>query len=222
MEFIELNATKRTVSGKGAARQLRRSRQIPAILYGKDIDPELLSLSIKDLDIVFRKHGSARLFFNLKIDGDAKERKALLKELQVDTVTGEYIHMDLHQIALDKSLRITVPLETVGTSKGVEAGGLLQIVRRELEVICLPQNIPSNIEVDVSDLNIGDSIHVSELNLPEGVVAPYDVDFTMITVVQPKSQETEETEESEEEGEEGTEEQEKDKDKDKDKKDKDK
>jgi len=204
LEFIDLKATKRTGTGKGAARQLRRSNQIPAVLYGKGIDPELLKLEVKDLDTIFRKHGSARLFFNLTIDDENTSRKALLKELQVDTVSGQLNHMDLHQVSMDQTLRITVPVVTTGLSKGVESGGLIQIIRRELEIICLPQNIPESIEIDVTNLDIGESIHVSEITLHKDFTVPYDVDFTVITVVQPKGYDTEE-EETEAEEEEGVE-----------------
>lgn len=206
MEFIDLKAMKRTNTGKGAARKLRQSDQIPAVLYGKGIDSLLLTLAIKDLDIIFREHGRARLFFNLIIDGESTSRKAFLKELQVDTVSGQYCHMDIHQISMDQTLRLTIPVVTTGQSIGVESGGLLQIIRRELEIICLPQNIPESIEVDVTNLDIGASFHVSELSLPEGLTVPYDVDFTILTVVQPKGyDETGEEEEEETEEEEGAE-----------------
>lgn len=206
MEFIDLKAMKRTTTGKGAARQLRRSNQIPAVLYGKGIEPQLLQLSGKDLDTMFRKHGRARLFFNLTIEGESTSRKAFLKELQVDTVSGRYNHMDLHQVSMDQTLRMTIPVVTTGHSQGVEMGGLIQIIRRELEVFCLPQDIPDSIEVDVTELNIGESVHVSELSLPDGITVPYDVDFTVITVVQPKEYETDEEEvETDEEAEEGAE-----------------
>jgi len=197
---------KRTSTGKGAARQLRRSNHIPAVLYGKGVDPEILKLNTKDLDTTFRKHGRARLFFNLTIEGENTSRKAFLKELQVDTVTGKFSHMDLYHISMDQTLRLMIPVVTKGLSKGVEMGGLIQIVRRELEVICLPHDIPEKIEIDVTDLDIGESIHVSEISLPEGIKIPYDVDFTVITVVQSKAYETEETEEDaeEEEGAEST------------------
>jgi len=195
---------RRTNTGKGVARKLRQSDQIPAVLYGKGIDPQLLTLAVKDLDIIFRKHGRARLFFNVKIDDEGTSRKAFLKALQVDTVSGKFSHMDLHQISMDQTLRITIPVVTTGTSIGVESGGLLQIIRRELEVICLPQNIPESIEVDVSQLDIGASIHVSELSLPDAITVPYDVDFTVLTVVQPKGYDTGE-EEAETEDEESAE-----------------
>jgi large subunit ribosomal protein L25 len=195
---------KRTSTGKGVARQLRRSNQIPAVIYGKGIDSETLKLSTSELNTIFRKHGQARLFFKLIIEGEATSRKVFLKELQIDPVSGRYNHMDLHQIAMDQTLRLTIPVVTTGQSKGVELGGLLQIIRRELEVICLPQNIPDTIEVDVANLDIGESIHVSELTLPEGISAPYDVDFTVITVVQSKGYDTDE-EEGEDEAEEGVE-----------------
>ena len=190
---------KRTSTGKGAARKLRRSNQIPAVLYGKGIDPELLTLVIRDLDNIFRQYGSARLFFNLKIDGENTSRKAFLKELQVDTVSGKFNHMDLHQISMDQTIRLTIPVVAKGQSKGVELGGLIQLIRRNLEIICLPKNIPDKIEVDVTDLDIGESIHVSELTLSEGIEIPYDVDFTILTVVQPKGYDTEEEEEDVEE-----------------------
>ena len=205
MEFIELNATKRTSTGKGAARKLRQSSQIPAILYGQKMEPELLALSLKDLDLIFRQYGKERLFFNLTIEGNKEDsRKILLKELQEDIVTGDLHHADLQQIDLNKPLHITVPVVTTGISQGVEEGGLLQLIRRKLEIICLPEDIPDKIEVDVSPLKVGESIHVSELILPSGATSPYDTDYTIVTVLQPKglTSDEEEGEETEEEGEE--------------------
>jgi len=199
LEFLELKAKKRTGTGKGVARKLRQSGLIPAILYGKQMEPVMLSLPIKELDDVFRAHGRERLFFNVLVDGEETSRKALLKELQIHNVSGKFKHLDLHQIAMDQTLRIEVPLVTSGNSVGVEMGGLVQIIRRRLEVVCLPEKIPNNIEVDITELNIGESVHVSELKLPEGVTAPYDVDFTVVTVLQPKGYAEEEEEATDEE-----------------------
>jgi large subunit ribosomal protein L25 len=202
LEFIDLNATKRTSTGKGAARKLRDSGHIPAILYGQKIDSEPLSISTKELELIFRKYGKERLFFNLIIDGKTEDsRKTLLKELQADTVTDQLYHMDLQQISMEQNLHFTVPLVTTGQSKGAEEGGLLQLIRRKLEIICLPANIPDKIEVDVTELDIGGSVHVSELTLPPGVTSPYDADFTIVTVLQPKGLDVSEEEAEEGEGE---------------------
>jgi large subunit ribosomal protein L25 len=116
----------------------------------------------------------------------------MIKEFQRDPVKDHYLHIDFYEIKMDQKISVMVPVTTTGVSKGVEEGGILQIIRRELEVYCLPANIPEQIEIDITELDMGDSVHVSEVALPQSVEIPYEVDFTILTVVSPKMEEPEE------------------------------
>ena len=204
MELIELNAKSRETSGKGAARKLRRNNALPAIVYGAEKDPEMLSLETVEFVKIIRKHGSTGLFFNLKVEGGSgKEKIVMLKDVQMDTFGLNYLHVDLHEIGMDTKVTVSIPVETIGDCPGVKEGGLLQIIRRELDVICKPGDTPDSIQIDITDLEVGDSVHVEDIDLGEDVDIPHEVNFTIITVVPPTvdEQEVEEEEELLEEGE---------------------
>jgi large subunit ribosomal protein L25 len=130
----------------------------------------------------------------------------MIKELQTDPVSRSLIHVDFYEISMDRKIRVMVPVTTTGTSEGVELGGTLQIVRRELEVLCLPGEIPESIEIDITGLGMGDSIHVQEIPTTGNIEIDAEVNFTVLTILSPKLEE-EEVEEGEEEleGEEGEE-----------------
>jgi large subunit ribosomal protein L25 len=196
LELIELKANTRTTKGKGAARQLRRNNAIPAIVYGKEKEPVMLSLHMSDFDKIIRKNGSSGLFFNLDIDGD-KNKVVMLKDMQMDTFELEYLHVDFHEIDMDTKVSMTVPVETTGESKGVKEGGMLQIIRRDLDILCKPTDKPETIVLDISELNIGDAIHVEDIDLGDSVEIPHEVNFTVITIVPPTTDDSEVTEEEE-------------------------
>ncbi len=188
MELIELNAKVRESKGKGAARKLRGGKRIPAIMYGAKTDPVMLSVDTGTLDRVIRENGTSGLFFDLKVDGVQDEQRiAMLKELQMDTFGLNYVHADFQEIDMDTMVTVTVPVETEGVAKGVKEGGLLQIIRRELDVVCKPADTPEAVVVDITDLDIGDAVHVEDINLGEAVEIPHEVNFTVITVVPPES-----------------------------------
>lgn len=184
MELIELNAKSRENKGKGAARKLRADNAIPAVVYGAKIDPAMLSLDTGEFDKIIRENGSTGLFFNLKIDG-AKETPVMLKDFQMDAFGLKYLHVDLHAIDMDAKVTVTVPVETTGQSVGVKEGGLLQIIRRELDILCKPKDTPDSIVLDISEMAIGDSLHVEDIDLGDAIEIPHEVDFTVITVVPP-------------------------------------
>ena len=204
MELIELNATTRETTGKGAARKLRTENRIPAIMYGPKTNPMMLSIETAELDKIIRESGTTGLFFDVKVqDESGKSRIAMLKELQMDTFGLRYLHADLHEIDMDTKVNVTVPVEAEGVCKGVKEGGLLQVIRRELEVLCKPADTPESIVIDISDLGIGDSVHVEDVDLGEAVEIPHEVNFTVITIVPPtaSADADEEGEELVEEGE---------------------
>jgi large subunit ribosomal protein L25 len=201
LELIKLKAKQRETSGKGAARRLRQNKAIPGIVYGPESEPVMLSLDAIEFDKIIRENGSTGLFFNLKIEG-GKSKTVMLKEMQMDTFSLNYLHIDLHEIDMDTKVTVSIPVEAVGESKGVEEGGVLQMIRRELDVVCKPADTPDSIQIDISDLGIGDSVHVEEIDLGDNVEIPFDVDFTVIAIGAP-TEEEEEIEEDEDLLEEG-------------------
>jgi len=209
LEKIELQATVRKSVGNGPARVLRRAGQIPAVLYGRKIEPVLLSVNTKDLEQILKKGSFGQFILNLVIQNGKKMTKpAIIKELQTHPVSGNLIHIDFYEVDMKRQIKVMVPVVTTGKAVGIEEGGLLNIVRRELEVFCLPGDIPEAIELDISELGIGDSIHLEDVPLGENVEISADVNYTVVTVLSPKVEEVvveevEEELEGEEEGAEG-------------------
>ena len=199
MERIELQTTVRKSTGNSPARSLRRSGQIPAVLYGPKMETVLLSVNIKDLEQVFKQGNAFQVILNLVIQNGKKITKAaMVKELQTHPVSGNFIHIDFYEIDMKRQINVMVPIITNGLSVGVEKGGLLNIVRREVELLCLPGDIPEAIEIDITDLDIGDSIHIEDIPLGENVEVSADFNFTVVTVLSPTVEEEEEVVEEEE------------------------
>lgn len=200
---VKLTAAPRAATGKGPARRLRRQGMIPAVFYGRRQQTRSLSVNSKDLKTVIMSGGGKHSLIRLMIeDNDSHEEKTvMLKEHQVDPVNRTLVHADFYEVETDRPIEVEVPFVLVGKPRGVEEGGLLQQIKRVLLVSALPLNLPGSIEMDVSHLDIGDSIHVEEVQAPEGVEILFDVNFTMATVVSPKGLQAEEEAVEEEEGE---------------------
>lgn len=200
MKRLELTATLRSTFGNGPARQLRQQGKMPAVLYGPKTDPVHLTVDAKELETSLKDGTVGQSVFNLKVEGDKKKATiVMIRELQRHPVSGTFLHADFYEIDMKKKMGVMVPIVTKGKSKGVEAGGVLQIVRRELEVLCLPTDIPENIEIDISDLDVGDSVHIEDIAVSETFEIPAETNFTILTVVSPKMEEEEPEEEVEEE-----------------------
>jgi len=190
LELIDLKTNIRTSRGNGAARVLRSRGQIPAVLYGPGSEPVMLSVDTVALEQVLKKSTAGEVLVNLTIqNGGATNRTAMIREMQTHPVSRKFLHVDFYEIALDRKLRVGVPIVTKGKSKGVELGGILQIVRREIELLCLPLDIPDSIELDITDLDIGDAIHVRDIPLKAGLELPEDTNFTVLTVASPMREE---------------------------------
>lgn len=202
MDFVELKTNIRTQVGNGPARALRRQGKIPAVLYGPGTEPVLLAVAVNDLEKVLKKSKAAQVLLKVLIqNGETSTKSAMIKELQTHPLSRDFLHLDLYEIALDRKITVKIPIAVKGKSIGVEEGGVLQIIRRELEVSCLPFAIPEVIDIDVTDLDIGDSIHVGQLSVEEGIELMDDDHFTVVTVLSPKVEEAEVEElEDEEEG----------------------
>ena len=202
MELIELKTNIRTTVGNGPARRLRQAGQIPAVLYGPKTESVLLSVNRNDFDLVLKKGRIGQIILNLVIqnNGETYNRPAMIKELQVHPVSRKFLHIDFYEIDMDRKITAGIPIVTTGTSVGVERGGILQIIRRELEVQCLPFEVPESIEIDITDLDMGDSVHVEDITLDGEVEFLGESNLTVVTVLTPKiEEEPEEEEEVEEE-----------------------
>ncbi len=206
MELLELNAVTRTDTGKGQSRTLRREGQLPAVLYGPNTDPVMLSINLGELEDIAKGGGAGQALLSITVDGAKKPRTAMIKELQVSPLSRDYLHVDFYEVDMKNKINVMVPVTTTGKCIGIEMGGMLQLIRRELEVLCLPGDIPEFIEIDITELNIGDSVHVEDVKLEGDVEIPHDVDFTILTILSALMAEEEEEEEELEEGEEGAEE----------------
>ncbi|MCJ8500460.1 50S ribosomal protein L25/general stress protein Ctc [Desulfatitalea alkaliphila] len=199
MDNIALSGETRTTKGNGPARAMRREGRVPGVLYGPKTEPVMLSLATRDLEDILKKGGLGRSVFDLKLDEGARTKTVMIKEMQTHPISRAFLHVDLYEVAMDRQIRVNVPVITTGKSAGVEEGGMLEIIRRELEVLCLPNQIPDSFTIDISDLGIGDSVHVEEIETGEGVEIPHDVNFTILTVASPqRAVEEEEAEEGEE------------------------
>ncbi len=187
MPQLSLAAQVRTDAGKGAARRLRRNDQVPAIFYGPNSQPVMLAVKYLDLKTLLKSASSENVIFQLQIEsGQGKSSKTvMLKELQADPIKPVYYHADFYEISMDKELTLNVPVHLVGTPTGASKGGILQHVKRELSVICLPGNLVEFLEVDVTALDIGDAVHVKDLALPTGMKTAEDGDTTVAVVTAP-------------------------------------
>ena len=181
-----LQGERRSGVGKGVSRKLRQGGRIPAVYYGRGEDPIALIVGLKDLQEVIEKAEGSNVIVDLKVDGDGvADRKALIREIQRDPGGGHILHLDLQHISLPETMVVEVPIVLTGTPTGVkDGGGILEHLLREVEVECLPTDIPSKLELDVSALNIGDSLHVSDL-VADRVEIKTESDRTIATVVPP-------------------------------------
>lgn len=202
MKQVNISAGLRAEFGKGAAKRLRRSGLIPVILYGRKAEPIALNLDPLDLKKAAGSGTKENVLINLSIEGgeETQNRIIMLKELQTHPVTENYLHADFYEIVMDEKIVMPVSIRLIGKAKGVEVGGILRQVKREVEVRALPSEIPSHIEVDVSNLDIGHAIHLNEIELDEKVEVLDHLDLTIVTVLAPTvAKEEEEIEEGEEE-----------------------
>jgi large subunit ribosomal protein L25 len=171
MEVTDLAAQVRKEQKKGPARRLRQKGFVPAIFYGRSAQNLLLAVKNDEL-VKLYKNKKAHAFIKLIIDeGDKKktEKLSLIKELQIQPLTGKFYHADFYEVDMKHKLTVDVSLRFVGKPIGVENGGELQHIKREVKVSCLPANLPDHIDVDVAGLDIGDSIKIKELTIPEGI-----------------------------------------------------
>src|SRR5205085_5980066 len=187
---VKLKAETRTNVGRSAVRKLRARGLIPAVIYGGKNEPQALQVAAREINAMMSHASGENVLVELEIEGEGSSRTALVQEVQHSPVGGEIRHVDFHAISMDEMIQAEVPLEPVGIPVGVKTfGGLLEQSLRVLAIECLPGDLPDRITVDVSQLNIGDSIHVREIQFPSGVTPKVPPDLTAFSVLAPTVEE---------------------------------
>ncbi len=190
MKTIELSVEKRSTIGKNEARRSRAGGRIPAVVYGAGKPNVPISLDRKALADLFREGAGENAIFLLKLAGSDQSRHAMIRELQRDPVSRKPLHIDFVRVLMDVRVTVRVPVEVVGIAKGVKTdGGILDVVTREIEIECLPADIPAHIAVDVTELSIGDAIRIAELPAMEGVRIVDNPEKVVLHVAHPTREE---------------------------------
>lgn len=187
MERVTLEATKREI-GKSASGRSRSGGMIPAVVYGKKYEPITVAVNERTLEKAVSTQSKMNVLIDLAIEGSEKVL-ARICDYQADVLTRKFTHVDFQVLDLKQKITVEVPLMFTGKAKGVKEGGVLLMDRRSLTVRCLPMAIPEHIDIDISELMIGDGIHMNELKLPEGVECPHEVNFSIVSVVAPMKEE---------------------------------
>jgi large subunit ribosomal protein L25 len=200
MSQITLAARVRKSKGKGAARKLRNNNQIPAIFYGPKTEPVMLVVDYPELMRVSKENRRENVILDLQIKSDrgTETRKAMIKDLLIDPIKNTYLHADFCEISMDKEIRVNIRVRLIGTPVGVTEGGVLQHIRRELTISCMPDKLIDSLDLDVSALDIGDSLHISDIKFPEGITSSDEGHITIAVVAAPTVAVEEKVEEEEE------------------------
>ena len=186
MASANLTAKTRSNTGKGVARKLRAAGEVPAIIYGHAREPQTLSLNAHELTLLLEKNSYKSTVIELSFDG--KSARTLIRELQRHPFKKQILHVDFQELVAGEKVTVEIPLVFVGTPEGVRlSGALLEQILHSIEVLVDPVNIPNHIDVDVTNLAMGHSLHVNELTLPAGLEVLTDEDATVCAVVAPRA-----------------------------------
>ena len=186
MATAQLMATPRSATGKGVARKLRASGQIPGIIYGHAREPQALTINTRDFEKLLEHISAENTVIELAIGG--KTSRTLIREIQRHPFKREYLHVDFQELVAGELVTVRIPIVLVGSPEGVRLeGGVMDQVLRELEIEVDPVNMPNHIDVNVENMKIGESVHVSDLTLPAGVTAMVEGDTTIVVVSAPRA-----------------------------------
>lgn len=192
MASVNLGAQSRTATGKQASKEVRRNGFTPAILYGHGMKPLSLQVQNKELWTALNTKAGENVILNLKVEGvQLKESMCLVKEIQHDPVTDKIKHVDFTVISMTEKIDVKVPLVVTGATDapGIKEGGVLDIIHHEIEVECLPADIPEKIEIDAKAMKIGDAVHAKDLNMPKGVTCKLDAEDVVVALHPPMKEE---------------------------------
>jgi len=183
---VTLSAKPRSESGKGAARKLRATGEIPAVVYGHGREPQSLSVNARDLEKLLSRISAENTVVEVGLEG--KTARTLIREIQRHPFKKQILHVDFQELVAGETMKVNIPLVLVGTPEGVRSGGgVMDQTMRELSIEVDPSNMPNHIDVDVSGVAIGHSIHVRDLVLPAGVTVLTDADATVVVVAQSRA-----------------------------------
>src|SRR5213595_3577808 len=186
MAMVSFNAVARDTTGKGAARSLRSRGQVPAVIYGHDHAPQALSLNARDLDKMLGNIQAESTVIEVTVDGHTS--KTLIREIQRHPIKRQILHVDFQALVAGEKVTVSIPIVLIGIAEGVRLeGGVLDQTLRELEIEVDPSNIPDHVELDVTNLVIGDSLHVSDIKLPEGVEVQDDPETSVAVLAAPRA-----------------------------------
>ncbi|OYW76816.1 MAG: hypothetical protein B7Z37_07070 [Verrucomicrobia bacterium 12-59-8] len=183
-KILDLQAEVRTQSGTGAVKRMRKAGTIPAALYGRKVKASSIQVHGKTFSKLLEGSASDNILVSLKIAGE--DQLALVQEVQHDYLRGGILHIDFHAVAADEEIHANVPVTMIGEAKGQKQGGLVEAIHHEIEVRCLPKDLPESIEIDVTSLEVGQGIHVREINFPEGVTCNLGGDVVIVMCEEPK------------------------------------
>lgn len=188
---VQLIAEKRNTLGTGSARAARNADKIPAVVYGPGVTPLHIAVNAKEINLALSRKGFKKTVFEFEIDG--KKLQAVARDIQFHPVTDRATHLDLIQVTDKTAVKVYVPVEYTNhvKSPGLKRGGVLNIVRREVEILANPNNIPDKIEVDLTGIEIGTAIHINDVKLVEGARAADKRNFTLATIVGKQAEEAE-------------------------------
>lgn len=190
MAQSQLAVTTRDGAGKGVSRALRRQGLVPGVVYGKGMEACNVAVNPKALDQAIATDAGWNTLITLQGSGAFDGKVVILKDVQLHPLRRNPVHYDFQAVDLSKKVHVMVPVHTLGKSKGEKLGGALQIIRHELEVVCLPTAIPTAINIEVTELGIGGVVHINDIKFPAGVeAAPHEVNFTVVTVTGHKAEE---------------------------------
>lgn len=198
METTTLQAEVRESRGKGPARRLRAQGMLPGVFYGPGVSPTPLTLSPKELEKALRGERGRNVVFKLSVDG--KDELAMVRDVTTDPVSQELLHVDLYRVFEDKELEVNIPFHTHGRAAGVVQGGVLNVTRRHLPVRTTPAKIPVSIDVDVTEMNLRDTITVQDVAFPDGVECTLQPKLTLAIILEPRKVAEEDTAETPEAG----------------------
>ena len=193
MKSVPLKAYPRTQTRRGGAKKLRDTGRVPAVIYGRQVKPQNLEISAKEIGDLIHHSASENLLVDLSVENDARaKRLALVQEIQHHPLDGKVLHVDFHEVAENEKVIVNVPVETVGEAAGVKnSGGVLEHIMFKLKVRCLPKDLPEQITVDVTSLELGKAIHLGEIKAPAGVEIIGDKSMPVVTVAMPRTEEEE-------------------------------
>ncbi len=184
---VKLNVQTRSGLGRPAVKKIKAAGLVPAVIYGAKTQPQALQVSAREISKLLAHAVGENILVDLDIDdnGTVSNRMAMIKAVQHQAIGGAILHVDFNEVNMNETIRATIPVEPVGEAIGLKAGGILEQNMRALHLECLPKDLPELIKVDVSALNIGDAIHVKDIQLPEGVTALDEADLTVILLAEP-------------------------------------